>query len=322
MKPSSFLTTLWGDTPPGRIALWRLDNKRSMYPPHAAGADFLAGQPDVYTAVALTHEIKVTSRGRPSAKYAVAIAGMWIDIDIDGGPDNKTGAAPDLDAALALAHHHLEPTIIIGSGYGLHAWHLLHEPWEFHSVQDQDDAARLAAGWQHAHRHVAGFTVDSTHDLARLLRLPSTVNAKGGGAAPVDVIEHQGQRYSLDALRDVAALAPPRPTVETSSVDVAAVTIDPGTQIDADVIAALLDDPDIRGTFLHQRGHRGWSLSQYDMSLAGQLARAGWPDQGIAAVLVAHREHHDPGGYKQQRVDYLTRTIQKARQPSEGRRAA
>ena len=36
------------------------------------------------------------------AEDAIGLAGVWLDVDVIGGPGGKKNAAPDLDAAIAL----------------------------------------------------------------------------------------------------------------------------------------------------------------------------------------------------------------------------
>lgn len=177
---TEFLRRLWGDQLPddARIALWEKATKESHYLASPAEASRFDGATDLYVSAALV-PAGLSPHSRLKAQEAVAIAGVWLDIDIDGGPDNKQGAAPDMDAAVAVAHAVLEPTILVNSGYGLHSWWLFDEPWVFADNNDRELAQRVTRGWQTLHRQAASFRLDSTFDLARLMRLPGTLNGKG-----------------------------------------------------------------------------------------------------------------------------------------------
>mgnify|MGYP000847628496 CR=1 FL=1 len=125
MIASEFLELLWGAQPPGLIQLWRLDDRRSYYLRAPAGANYYAAdKPDVYTGVALAHTDHGPRRRCPN-NQAAAIPGLWLDIDVNGGPDNKQHAAPAEADAWTLAHAIHRPTILIHSGHGLQAWWLL-----------------------------------------------------------------------------------------------------------------------------------------------------------------------------------------------------
>lgn len=308
MKPSEFLTELWGSPPRGRLQLWRLEDRKTFHPLSVLGADAHAGKPDVFTCVALCWEhAKLSPRRRPSAAHAVAIAGMWLDIDAQGAE------------ALEVAGAVREPTLLVHSGHGLHAWHLFEEPWRFESGDDQRGAAQMAAQWQHLHRLAAaerGLGLDHTHDLARLMRLPGTINAKRE-PVPVTCDAHRGPRYELAALRRAASEAGPIAVSVTGGAGDVDSDVVAGRELDPVRLELLLEDPDLGATFRHERGGAGWSLSEYDMSLASQLAvSGGWTDQDIADVLVAHRAHHGEN-VKAQRAGYLERTIARARSGGE-----
>lgn len=313
MKPSEFLTALWGPKPPGQIQVWRLQDRKSFYPIAALGADAHAGRPDVFTCAALAWEhAEKSPRRRPSAAHAVALAGLWLDIDVQG---------PDAEA---IASAHAQPTLLVHSGHGLHAWHLFETPWRFSSGDEQRAGALLAAQWQQLHRARAaqlGHRLDHTHDLARLMRLPGTINAKAEPVA-VRVDARRGPRHTLEDLRALSATAGPVSVPALARDDQAVGRICAPGALDEARLALILEDPELGATFRHERGGPGWSLSEYDMSIATQLALAGgWSDEDIAAVLVAHRAAHGEH-VKAQRGDYLGRTIARARTGSERREAA
>lgn len=314
MKPSQFLDALWGPTPPGRIQLWRLSDKKAFYPVSNAAADYYIGADDMFTCVALTFPKRaVTAAGRPEAKHAIALAGMWIDIDVIGGPDNKKKGAATKAEAIAVTSAVLEPTIVVDSGYGIHAWHLFDKPWLFKTADDQAAGAALAWQWQQTHRLTTGVHMDSVHDVARLMRLPGTINCKGDARAPVEALATDGQKHVLDDIRATAAaagpasLASPQPGSGDIHVNVPG-NLPPGT------LDALLDDPDFHATWTHSRPTADGSTSAYDLSIASQLHHAGcWTDQQIADVIAEHRLSRDPTDRKHQRIGYLKKTIARAR---------
>lgn len=316
MRATEFLLGLWGSKPPGQIHIWIRDGKKSHYPLSAHGANVIAHQdrPDCYTGVGLGAR-QLGAHRRPLNEQIIAIAGLWLDLDVNGGPDNKKGAAPSKDAALRLAHAVAEPTVLVDSGYGLHAWYLFDQPWRFMSRDEQADAATASAQWYQLHRALArqeGWTVDHTHDLARLLRLPGTTNAKGSQSAPVDVHTITKTRHDRRQLTALAAQAGP---VEIGHAGVRAgqpvrmvVPRDGATPPAVKLEALAFNNPDFADALEHA-GNPGWSQSEWDLSLASHAAQAGWTEQEIADLIVWDRTRHGQNVAKAGRVKYLQRTV-------------
>lgn len=131
--------------------------------------------------------------GEPTERKAdnvIGIPGVWVDLDIADPVHKKGNYPPDLDAAMKLLEATgAPPSKVIHSGHGLHAWWLFREPWMFDDDAEKARAAKLLKDWQTTIRELAradGWTVDSTHDLPRILRLPGTYNRK---AEPLPVVD-------------------------------------------------------------------------------------------------------------------------------------
>jgi hypothetical protein len=325
-EPANFLRDLFGDAPSSdaRIAFWTKSTKRTDYLSSAAEGDRFEQRPDVYVHAALATEAAgKSSARRPHAKHAAGIPGVWADIDVAGGPDDPPGKllAPSVDSALEVANAILTPTIVVHSGYGIQAWWLLEEPWIFESEAERGQAQRMTQGWQRILRNVAlnlGWGIDATHDLARLMRLPGTLNDKGpeGTTAPVRIVEDDGPRYELEEIAS-SAMAAASPAQEPSSK----IQISPERRFPMTKFDALRDNHEtFRGTWEHSLGKRetkGWSTSEYDLSLASIAINAGWTDDEVAALISEHRlKHNGAEDTKAQRIDYLTRTIARAHQNS------
>lgn len=317
-----FLTALWGPKPPGLIQVWRLGDRRSFYPRAAIGAaGLIDGETDVYIGVACAGQDHGRYK-RAKADQAVAIAGLWLDIDVNGGPDNKTGAAPDKDTAIGLAHDLMPPTLIVDSGYGIHAWYLFDAPWHFKNLDDQAAAALASEQWFALHRTAAGdrgFSIDHAHDLARLMRPPGALNGKGGEAVPVTFIRADGPRYGRDELLARAGEAGDIVRYTGLSVpgDAPVVDIGPARVFPLEKLNALIENSDeFRRSWTHSV-NTAWSMSEYDLSLCSIAAQAGLNDQELADLIACHRRTADPNDPKADRPDYVRRTVAKARQSSD-----
>jgi hypothetical protein len=344
--PGEFAAALFGHELDNdlRIATWTLRNRRSDWWPNPQSIDYLAGRDDTYIGVALTIDAAASTYGRKRmpAEDAVAIGGLWIDVDINGGPKSNgkpvTDGAPTLDEARDLLHHALPPTLTVNSGYGLHGWWLLPQRWRFTGYHEQHQAALLAVQWVTLHQREArrrGYKIDSVGDLARIMRLPCTWNAKAGRRAAVNVLDDSGPRYGLDELAAYARAAGPvsLPTparhMDDSGHRGGAVRVRTGAEPPADKLHALrINSPEFEATWTGQRPEFGDDRSAYDMSLALLAVQAGWTDDEIGALIGTFRGWDDKalrsGRFEDvwYEREYLVRTITNARRSLERQPAA
>jgi hypothetical protein len=254
---------------------------------------------------------------------------MWADIDI------KAGGARGLEHALQIASLIAEPTIVVHTGHGLQAWWLFHKPWKFTSLQDQAAGATLAARWGAEMRTRAlttGARLDSVHDLARLMRPPGTVNAKD---TPVPVMTLGGSiyRYGIDELqgpvshrRETITRVLPHTAPAAGSISPAPMDETLRSRIDA----VCSQSSGIATAWARTSAHPlGWSASELDMSLATRLAQvtspitgeAAFTDSEVAAAITAARLSANPADRKAGRLDYLARTVTRARTTAATRNA-
>lgn len=169
----------------------------------AAWAMGEAGANNVYFRTTLVANPPATGRG--DATVASALVGFHADIDIAHEVHTKTNLPPDEAAARKIIELvGLRPTIIVHSGHGLQAHWLLTEPWIF-AEGDLERATELVKRFGATITACAeslGFGVDTVADLARILRLPGTVNRKAQ-PVPVRVLEENGPRYDLADLEAI-----------------------------------------------------------------------------------------------------------------------
>lgn len=168
---------------------------------------------------ATTLKAPLTS-GRGGAAEAYALPGMWADVDF-GTVGHKPGTAADAlpnppDAASAWRIIHESglptPTMWVHSGGGLYPWHLLDQP---HIINDLNAIAALSSDWQavigaSATRYGWAYG-QGVKDLARVLRVPGTVNRKDGQERRCRIVEASEIRYTLDELLGVAKVHKPAP---------------------------------------------------------------------------------------------------------------
>jgi len=202
----SFLRSLYGNEAPGFIALWTRQDKRTYwFPAHeldkaAAAAISLAGSFDVYFGAGLRREA-LTPDKRGGNADIIAIPGLWADVDIQGPTHSSDKLPPTLEDAIALIREFpLTPTVIVTTGGGIQAWWLFKQSWVLENDVERQKATHLLKGLQNrlqANAAARGWHVDSTHDLARVLRLPGTWNRKTAEPMPVVVFElNEEARYN------------------------------------------------------------------------------------------------------------------------------
>ncbi|MCB9451479.1 MAG: DUF927 domain-containing protein [Anaerolineaceae bacterium] len=146
--------------------------------------------------------LRQTKQGK--AESAAQVPALWVDIDCDDDPVMR-------EAGLAaLREFVLQPSAIVDSGGGWHAYWLLDTPFTLQSDDDRQRIARVLHGLFSALDGDPGYV----KSVASVMRLPGSTNTKPGrNHAPVAVIEWQpDRRYPLDDFDwlDVTLLKPER----------------------------------------------------------------------------------------------------------------
>lgn len=340
MDACEFFQTLYGDAADGWLSLWRRDTKATNWVRVQDGesidqfATAAVELPfDAYFGVCL--QSKRPTKGRGNEDGVGVIPAVWIDIDFaskDQTESKKKKTYPTREQAeSALAKMPLPPSLVFFTGGGIHAYWLLNAPI-YVDDDNRADVKSVVEGWQRRLRAIllksCGATVDSTFDLARVMRIPGTVNVKTAESIPVEIDKNFGlqsppPRYSLDEMRGSTETSPttvarPKPRPKPEAVPdrvLAAVDSNPP----ADRLANLCEaDNKFRLSWDAQRKDLE-SPSEYDLSLATFAHNAGWKDSEIAALLIAWtRRHHPDRIDKLLRVhsgqqDYLEMTLRSAK---------
>jgi P4 family phage/plasmid primase-like protien len=182
------------------------------------------GREGIYARVTTLRAALAPGR-RGGAVDTAALPALWADIDL-AGPGHQhdpTGHAgrilpPDEAAGrrLVATSGLPEPTVWIHSGGGLYALWFLHRSAELAEQPGLLDQVKgLSTGWQvvleaaaagHGWHYGRG-----VGDLARVLRIPGTVNRKAGLARPCRLLSAHGPRYTLDQLQAAHDQARPAP---------------------------------------------------------------------------------------------------------------
>jgi hypothetical protein len=143
--------------------------------------------------------------------------GLWTDIDF-GTTGHKAGEAlpPDWQTAQEIYDNTGLPpaSITVHSGGGLYHWVKLDEPLDITDAELRMRVNALSRRWQQrvaAAAKCMGYSYGTgVSDLARVLRIPGTVNAKDWKNRRLARYRASGARYTFEEL-EAACPAPPKP---------------------------------------------------------------------------------------------------------------
>lgn len=338
-----FLALLYGRKPgTSYVLIWTLSKKRSAWFQDLKKAEehIEMHSDDVYVGVGLSDEDRGPKKRCESDKI-IGIPGLYVDIDLKGPTHKQENLPETLEEALKLVKGHgFDPTVIVHTGHGIHAWWLFKEPWTFDSDEERERAALLSQRTHHTvnNRAVAkGWSIDSVFDLSRVLRLPGTYNCKNGDKVETKLLElNDDRRYNPEDLEELLDEGPAKPqqvlpgsgSSQTEPALSALPKIDrkrilglsrelefdPNAEPGFDQWNALKANfPEVEDTYYERRiDMRDKTPSGYDMSLASLAMKAEWTEQDALNLLIAHRREHGHDlklGNKQ----YYARTILNAK---------
>jgi len=199
MIPQAFFETIYSKVDKGYLALWTLPDRRTYWfsvgeweEAASVALELSRRRRNVYFGVGLRREIIPPQKDkspRGGTEDILVLPGVWIDIDILSEDAHKKDALPpDLDAAVDLVNcFPYPPSLMVHSGHGLHAYWLFKEPWVLETPKEREVAQGFLRDFQAAFIHLGlerGWEIDNTSDLARVLRVPGTLNYKGD---PIEV---------------------------------------------------------------------------------------------------------------------------------------
>ena len=194
--PSEHLKAVFGKNFPGKIAIFAKQDKSTTF----FNADELAKMEkyclkkaqtsDVYFGVGLVRDDLTNGRGK--AEDVIAVPGTWLDIDIGAAGHKGVAYPPDIQSAWKIVlEFPVKPSMVVHSGYGLHAYWLFDELLLLDTPEKREKAAALSTSFQQKLRDLFathGFKIDNTSDLARVLRVVGTRNHKNESIKKVRVI--------------------------------------------------------------------------------------------------------------------------------------
>jgi len=209
------------------------------------------------------------ARVRSQIAYIAAINCLFGEYDAKDFGNSK-------DAALAhIDQLDPQPSVVIDSGGGWHCYWLLSEPWLLTTPQERERARAVQAAWV---KYVG--SDDGAKDLARVLRVPGTLNGKYQPVRQVVI-----RRFDLDhpyALNELLSFLPAE-TVPTGTKPTAAPS--GVAQADADrrraaYVTKVLSE-EIRNITSAGKGRHNTALNNAAYNL-GQLVAEGLLSESFA----------------------------------------
>ena len=230
----------------------------------------------------------VPEKGRGVAADPGAFSFAWLDLDygVEGHKSDKN--PPTREAALGLINQFSHaPSLIVFTGHGLQAFWCFDKPVDATDESGRSTVSRLVDAIQSTiaqYAAVKGWQVDNTADLARIMRVPGTVNYKDP-ANPVQgsILEFQPDRqYSVEEL--LAACLPATKNAKQF-----------GPKSNRMVVEA--------GTIPESR--RNQTLT----SLAGSMRQRGMTQGAIALALQAENEERCEVPLPEEEVATIARSV-------------
>lgn len=162
---------------------------------------------DVFVGVGIRERF-LGEAGRGGSDDVIALPGFWADVDV-GEEGHQEGFLRPVDITQALekfTKFEFEPTLLVNSGGGVHAWFLFDQLWDIKDKNDRALAQRMSIEFEARFRKLweeENWHLDKVSDLARVLRVAGTENWKTGTPRQVEFLYTDGPRYSL---QDFSAL--------------------------------------------------------------------------------------------------------------------
>jgi hypothetical protein len=227
-EPTRWLTWLYGPEPLGLIWIGgHGDGFAGRTFTSIPDAVAYAEQLDQQGAGGVYHRLTTVTaieRGRGTAGDSAYLPGFAMDLDLLG-PGHKALNYPETEQDLHELLHKAglpDPTAWVHSGGGRYPFWKLEQPADLTLPGQLERAATLS---KRLHKHVMawaaelGWKVDNTSDLARVYRLPGTLNRKVPDAPELcQVTFVNGPTHSLEGLEYAIAQAPdPHPAAPEQS---------------------------------------------------------------------------------------------------------
>lgn len=211
LTTEAFLQALYQNIDEGTITLSTFgENGKNIHLPVsdldrvAEKALKASSETDVYYGVGIRSS-GLSSHKRGGKQDVTVVPAFYMELDIDGGAHQKADLPTKEEAMSILDSFTLSPGIINHSGGGFHVYYLLDEPAYIRNEEERSHIEELMKRLERVvHRMLEhkGKVADHIADLARVLRVPGTLNHKYSPAPTVKTIHYEEERYSLEEIEE------------------------------------------------------------------------------------------------------------------------
>lgn len=206
MDTKEFLTEIYRGCDEGYITLTLLPERRTLwfklgeFDKLEQAVKKYSNKTNIYFGVGLRKKI-LPNNLRGKNNDISTVTALYADIDIKSKAHAQTALPSSVNEAMEFLNSiPLTPSILVNSGNGLHAYWLLDEPFKIKNLKEKDYISSIFKGWSKvlsAKAFELDWKLDNVSDLARVLRVPGSINHKLENRAICEVLDSNGIRYHL-----------------------------------------------------------------------------------------------------------------------------
>lgn len=225
----------------------------------------------------------------PKGKRGVARASCaltFLAFDLDCGV-HKSGKNyfPTVEEAIKWVKNSIPYTFIVGSGTGLHVYCVLAEPLYINDDASFARAHAASARFQQWVRDMCKYDIDSTHDLARVLRVPGSIHS--GTNQPVKILSASSSVMLIDVVETLPVSKKPGLPTSIDTGSTARFTLDPSCTLDTSLLLQLsMINPKFGETWTQHRKPKDPSVSGWRFSMISFLMQADLDEQTVADLTI------------------------------------
>ena len=299
-RPGTNFLTKWFGEVPERMALnlWTEDRTSRWYyhiPRQTEINSLVKKELNVYFGLCLGPQ-GLGKHNRVTAATVTMMPGLWLDLDYGPNHQKKNLPATLEEVLAAVDELPVKPSMIVHSGNGIHVYWKFKEAVIFDTMEERQQMELLNRRWHQLVKNrwsSKGWGMDSVWDLARVLRVPGTLNLKGAEPIEVTLLYDGDEVYNPDDfdpwLPEITEEEAKSGTLETHKCGDLILRLDAAPPMHK-FEALRENNENFATTWDHKRRNlKDTSPSGYDMSLALFAARAGWTEQEICDLLIFHR---------------------------------
>ncbi|HUV74242.1 MAG TPA: hypothetical protein VMW79_08030 [Anaerolineae bacterium] len=243
--------------------------------------ELVQGQEDVYFRLCPLGAVPESGRG--TQRESIALPFLWLDLDC-GVHNNGKQYFPTIEEAIQWVKNYLPWTAIVTSGTGVHAYCVLSEPLSINDDASFERAYALSARFQQWARDMCKYDIDSTHDLARVLRVPGTIHSGIGKVVKIYELR-TGEVANTEMMESLPVLK--QHTLPTSQSTERGFVLDPNRPLDTGLLMQMsMNNPKFTETWMRQRQPADPSASGWRFSMISFLMNAGLDRQDVVDLTL------------------------------------